>query len=99
MSSVLIRPVTPSDIAAITRIHAHAVNFGTASFELEPPDEAEMNRRMVALLEGGFPYLAAEADGRLVGYAYAGPYRPRRAYRFSVEDSIYVDPTVHRRGV
>ncbi len=99
MSSVLIRPVTPSDIAAITRIYAHAVNFGTASFELEPPDEAEMNRRMVALLEGGFPYLAAEADGRLVGYAYAGPYRPRRAYRFSVEDSIYVDPNVHRRGV
>src|SRR5581483_7540509 len=99
MPSVPIRPATPSDIAAITRIYAHAVNFGTASFELEPPDEAEMGRRMQTLLDGGFPYLAAESDGRLLGYAYAGPYRPRRAYRFSVEDSIYVDPDVHRRGI
>ena len=65
---------------------------GTASFELEPPDEAEMTRRMRALLDGGFPYLVAEIDGALAGYAYAGPYRPRPAYRFSVEDSIYVDP-------
>ena len=72
---------------------------GTASFELEPPDEAEMARRMAALLDGGFPYIAAEIGGALAGYAYAGPYRPRRAYRFSVEDSIYVDPGAQRKGV
>src|SRR6185503_1190851 len=81
------------------RIYAHAVTHGTASFELEPPDEAEMSRRMHALLDGGFPYIAAEVDGRLAGYAYAGPYRPRRAYRFSVEDSIYVDARMHRKGI
>jgi phosphinothricin acetyltransferase len=99
MSAVVIRPATAADIPAITRIYAHAVTHGTASFELEPPDEAEMARRMQMLLESGFPYIAAETGGRLAGYAYAGPYRPRRAYRFSVEDSIYVDPEAQRRGV
>jgi L-amino acid N-acyltransferase YncA len=99
MPSLLIRLASLSDIGAITRIYAHAVKHGTASFELEPPDEAEMTRRMQALLDGGFPYLTAEAGGALAGYAYAGPYRPRPAYRFSVEDSIYVDPSVHRCGV
>jgi phosphinothricin acetyltransferase len=99
MPSVSIRPAAPADIPAIARIYAHAVNTGTASFELEPPDEAEMRRRMQALLDGGFPYVAAEIGGVLAGYAYAGPYRPRRAYRFSVEDSIYVDAGAQRRGV
>lgn len=94
-----IRPATPADVPAITRIYAHAVIHGTASFELEPPDEAEMERRMQALLEGGFPYLAAVSDTKMLGYAYAGPYRPRRAYRFSVENSIYVSPDAYRRGV
>jgi phosphinothricin acetyltransferase len=75
------------------------VRHGTASFELEAPDEAEMLRRMRALVDDGFPYIAAEVDGLLAGYAYAGPYRPRRAYRFSVEDSIYIDPGAQRRGV
>ena len=95
----LIRPATPADIPAITRIYAHAVAHGTASFELEPPDEAEMARRMATLIDGGYPYLAADIDGALAGYAYAGAYRPRPAYRFSVEDSIYVAPEAHRRGV
>jgi phosphinothricin acetyltransferase len=99
MPSVSIRPATQADIPAITHIYAEAVMHGTASFELEPPDEAEMARRMTALLDGGFPYLAAEIGGALAGYAYAGPYRPRRAYRFSVEDSIYVDPGAQRKGV
>ena len=99
MTSVSIRPATPADIPAITRIYAHAVAHGTASFELEPPDEAEMARRMRALLDGGFPYLAAEIDGALLGYAYAGPYRTRPAYRFTVEDSIYIAPAAQRRGV
>src|SRR5439155_18377176 len=99
MSAVAIRPATPADVPAITRIYAHAVAQGTASFELEPPDEAEMSRRLRALLDGGFPYLAAALDGALAGYAYAGPYRARPAYRFSVEDSIYVDAQIQRRGI
>jgi L-amino acid N-acyltransferase YncA len=94
-----IRPATPTDIPAITRIYAHAVQHGTASFELEPPTEAEMRKRMEALLAGKFPYLIAELDGALGGYAYAGPYRARPAYRFSVENSIYIAPEMHRRGI
>ena len=94
-----IRDASPADIPAITRIYAHSVTYGTASFELEPPNAAEMTRRMQTLLDGGYPYLVAEFDHAVMGYAYAGPYRPRRAYRFSVEDSIYIDPAVQRRGV
>jgi phosphinothricin acetyltransferase len=99
MTPVSIRPAGLDDIPAITRIYDHAVAQGTASFELEPPDQAEMARRMRALLDGGFPYLAAEIDGALAGYAYAGHYRTRPAYRFSVEDSIYIAPQAQRRGV
>jgi len=99
MSDIAIRAAEPADIAAITRIYAHAVRCGTASFEIEPPDEAEMARRQRALIDGGFPSLVAEADGAVAGYAYAGPYRPRPAYRFSVENSVYVAPEAHRRGV
>jgi phosphinothricin acetyltransferase len=99
MTDVTIRPATPADIPTITRIYAHAVRNGTATFELEPPDEAEMTRRMMTLLDGHFPYLAAEIGGMLAGYAYAGLYRTRPAYRFTVEDSIYVDPDAQRRGV
>ena len=99
MPSVSIRPAIPADIAAITRIYAHSVATGTASFELESPDQAEMTRRMRAMLDDAFPYLAAEIGGAVAGYAYAAPYRPRRAYRFSVEDSIYVDPSAQRQGV
>jgi L-amino acid N-acyltransferase YncA len=99
MSDIVIRAAEPADIAAITRIYAHAVRFGTASFEIEPPDEAEMARRQRALIDEGFPYLVAEGDGAVLGYAYAGPYRTRPAYRFSVENSVYVAPEAHRRGV
>jgi L-amino acid N-acyltransferase YncA len=99
MPSVSIRSATLADLAAITRIYAHSVETGTASFELEPPDQAEMTGRMQSLLDGGFPYVVAETRGTVAGYAYAGPYRPRRAYRFSVEDSIYVDPSAHRQGI
>ena len=99
MSSVSVRPATAADLPAITRIYAHSVSTGTASFELESPNEAEMARRMQVLLDGGYPYIAAEIGGAIVGYAYAGSYRPRPAYRFSVEDSIYVDPKAQRRGV
>src|SRR5215813_1418311 len=97
--TLAIRPATPADIPAITRIYAHAVDHGTASFELMPPDEATMMRRMNELLARKFPYLAAELDGALAGYAYAAPYRERPAYRFTVENSVYVAPDMHRRGV
>src|SRR5262245_7670672 len=97
--SLLIRAATADDIPAITAIYEHAVGHGTASFELDPPDAAEMARRRQALVDGGFPYLVAEADAAVAGYAYAGPYRPRPAYRWSVEDSVYVAPALHRRGV
>ncbi len=94
-----IRPAAATDIAVITDIYAQAVLHGTASFEIEPPGEAEMARRQRALIDGGYPYLVAEIDGAIAGYAYAGPYRARPAYRWSVEDSIYVARDRHRRGV
>ena len=97
--SPLIRPATFADIPVITRIYAHAVRHGTASFELEPPDETEMAQRMKAVVEGQFPYLAAEIDGKVAGYAYASLYRTRPAYRFTVEDSVYIAPDMQRRGI
>jgi phosphinothricin acetyltransferase len=99
MSKVHIRRVVPADLAAITRIYADAVRHGTASFELEPPDEAEMARRQQALVAKGYPYLVAELNDVVSGYAYAGPYRDRRAYDWCVEDSVYVAPKFHRRGI
>jgi L-amino acid N-acyltransferase YncA len=95
----VIRDVRGGDIAAITRIYADAVIHGTASFELEPPDEAEMARRQRALLANGYPYLVAEIGSIVAGYAYSGPYRARPAYNWCVENSIYVVPEYHRRGV
>ena len=99
MNDVSIRTATDSDIPAITRIYAHAVEHGTASFELEPPDLAEMARRQQALLAQNFPYIVAELAGAVAGYAYAGPYRDRRAYDWCVEDSLYVAPEFHRKGI
>lgn len=99
MPTLTIRPAALSDIPAITRIYAAAVQHGTASFELEAPDEAEMARRMARLREGGYPYIVAERAGAVAGYAYAGQYRARPAYRWSVEDSIYVAPDNQRAGV
>lgn len=96
---IRIRPATSADIPAITEIYAHAVRHGTASFELEPPDETEMAHRQKTILEGGFPYLVAENDAAIAGYAYAALYRTRPAYRWTVEDSVYVSPHAHRRGV
>src|SRR5215510_14905481 len=97
--TVAVRPAVLADIPAITRIYAHAVDHGTASFELTAPDEGEMSRRFNELTTGGFPYLVAMIDGAVVGYAYAGPYRARPAYRFTVENSIYVAPDSYRRGI
>lgn len=97
--TIVVRPSTEADLPAITAIYAPAVLHGTASFETEPPDIDEMGRRRLLLVEGGFPYLVAEGSaGEVVGYAYAGPYRPRRAYRFTVEDSIYIAPDRQGQG-
>lgn len=99
MSDGILRPTAEADIAAITAIYADAVLNGTASFELEPPSEAEMARRWRDLTASGYPHIVAERSGQVAGYAYAGPYRPRRAYRFSVEDSIYLAPNARGSGL
>jgi phosphinothricin acetyltransferase len=99
MPSPDLRPATEDDLAAVTEIYAHAVNHGTATFELVPPDLPEMTRRFRSLMDGGYPYLVATLEGAVIGYAYAGPYRPRPAYRFTVENSVYLAPAIHRRGI
>jgi L-amino acid N-acyltransferase YncA len=99
MTSATIRAAGGGDIAAITAIYRPAVLTGTASFELDPPEEAEMLRRFHAIVDAGYPYLVAELEGRVTGYAYANAYRPRPAYRFTVEDSVYVAPDLQGRGV
>jgi L-amino acid N-acyltransferase YncA len=99
MSEISIRPAAATDLTAITRIYADAVRHGTASFEIDPPDQDDMTRRFEDLRDGGFPYLVAEIAGAVAGYAYAGPYRARPAYRFTVEDSIYVAADRQRRGI
>jgi L-amino acid N-acyltransferase YncA len=93
------RDSTDADLPAIRAIYAHHVTHGLGSFEEIPPEEAELAQRRKAILDKGLPYLAVDLDGKLAGYAYAGPFRPRSAYRFSVEDSIYVAPGLAGRGI
>lgn len=93
--SLLIRPSAPEDLPALHGIYAHHVLNGVGSFETEPPDEDELARRRMDVLARGLPHLVAESDGTVVGFAYAGPYRTRPAYRHTAEDSIYV---AHDRG-
>ena len=88
---MLLRDARDDDMGAIQAIYAHHVLHGTASFEEEPPPLAEMQRRRADVLARGLPYLVAEIDGRVAGYSYATPYRARSAYRFSIENSVYVD--------
>lgn len=97
--SATLRPATPEDLAAIQAIYAHHVRHGTGTFELDPPSLADMRSRYEGLVDGGYPYFVAEAAGGVVGYGYAGPYRPRAAYRFTVEDSIYLHPDHRGRGL
>jgi len=97
--AISIRPAAEQDLETITAIYADAVENGTASYELQPPDCAEMIRRWRALTDQGFPYIVAERDGRVTGYAYAGPYRPRPAYRFTVENAVYVAAGERRSGI
>src|SRR3954447_4256671 len=99
MAALLVRATRDDDLPAITRIYAHHVLHGLASFEEIPPDEAELARRRQEVLRHGLPYLAAEQAGNMVGYAYAAPYRARSAYRFTIEDSVYVAPDRVGEGI
>lgn len=96
---MILRAATTTDLDTVTDIYAHAVRHGTASYELEPPSRGEIGERFAALQDGSYPYLVAEEANCVVGFAYAGPFRARPAYRFIVEDSIYIAPDHQGRGV
>ncbi len=95
----LIRPSRDEDVAAITAIYAHHVLTGTGTFEIEPPTEADMANRRADVLAKGLPYLVVEDAGRVIGFAYCNWFKPRPAYRFSAEDSIYMASDAHRKGL
>lgn len=97
--AAVVRDATDADLVQIHAIYTHHVLHGLGSFEEVPPDLAEMRRRRDDVLARGLPYIVAIIERRVAGYAYAGPYRSRSAYRYTVEDSIYVSPDFHRRGV
>ena len=99
MPPLIIRPSTAGDLAAITQIYGTAVTSGTGTFELEPPDLADMTRRRDDVLSKGLPWLVAERNQAVLGYAYANYFRPRLAYRFCLEDSIYLAPEAQGQGV
>lgn len=96
---MIIRSATDGDIAAIAAIYAHHVLHGLGTFEEEPPGVEEIGRRVAAVRALGLPYLVGDDDGKVVGFAYAAPFRPRAAYRYTVEDSVYVAPVAIGRGV
>ena len=98
-SEILVRDAAVSDMPAITAIYAYHVLHGVATFEEVPPDVEEMVARMKVIHSAGLPYLLAELDGRVVGYAFASIYRSRSAYRFTIEDSIYVEHGQGGRGI
>lgn len=95
----LLRDATPADFPAIAAIYAHHVLHGSASFEETPPDLDELLRRHSAVRSHGLPWIVAELDGKVAGYSYATPYRPRAAYRYTVEDSIYIDESCRGLGL
>lgn len=99
MTAFLIRPSTSDDVPAIAETYAWNVLHGTGTFELEPPSHDEMARRRDDVLGKGLPWLVAERDGAVLGYAYANPFRPRLAYRFALEDSVYLAPQVQGQGL
>ena len=96
---MIVRASRDTDIPKIAAIYAHHVRHGLASFEETPPDANEMAKRRLDIVAKGFPYLVAEAEGAILGYCYASLYRARVAYRFTLEDSVYVAPDAIRRGV
>src|SRR5262245_32901336 len=95
----IVREATDADMAAVQAIYAHNVLTGRASFEEIPPTLVEMLERRTTVLGLGLPYLVADAGGEIAGYSYATSYRPRPAYRFTVEDSVYVADSHHGRGI
>jgi len=99
VSAPELRPVMPHDVGAVRDIYAHHVLHGTGTFELAPPDEPEMAARIEAVTTAGLPFLVATDGVGVLGFAYAGPYRPRPAYRFTVEDSVYVHPEATSSGL
>ena len=98
-ANVTIRPSTLSDIAPITDIYSYYVDHTGYTFELTPPTAAELSERRDSALSAGLPYLVAELDGRVIGFAYASPYRPRPAYRLTLENTVYVHHDFLRRGI
>ena len=98
MTEFVLRPSIPDDLSDIARIYSHYVLHTSATFEIDPPSREEMAKRRSHVLTLGLPYLTAEEHGAVIGYAYAHLYRPRAAYRFTVEDSIYVDPKHAGKG-
>lgn len=96
---MIVRAATASDADALAAIYGHHVLHGFGTFEEEPPLPAEMARRLTAVTAAGLPYLVAEDEGRVLGFAYAGPFRPRAAYRYTVEDSVYIAPDAVGKGV
>ena len=96
---MLLRNATDADVPVIQSIYAHWVTHGTGSFELDPPTQDEMSKRRADVLSKGLPYLVAEEVGVVMAYAYANWFRPRPAFRFSVENSVYVHPDARRSGV
>jgi phosphinothricin acetyltransferase len=99
MSLPLIRPAVTSDAEALAAIYGHNVLHGFGTFEEVPPSASEMDQRRLAVIEQGLPWLVAEDAGQVLGYAYAAPFRPRAAYRYTVEDSIYLAPEAVGRGL
>ena len=95
----LIRPSTEQDVVAITAIYRDHVLHGTGTFEIEPPTVADMSARRADVLAKGLPYLVVEDGGEVLGFAYCNWFKPRPAYRFSAEDSIYMATTAHRQGL
>jgi L-amino acid N-acyltransferase YncA len=96
---VIVRAATAQDAEALAAIYGHHVLHGFGTFEEEPPPPAEMETRRAAIADRGLPYLVAEDDGRVLGFAYAGPFRPRQAYRYTLEDSVYIAPDAIGKGV
>jgi L-amino acid N-acyltransferase YncA len=94
-----IRDATDADMKAVAAIYGHYVANSASTFEVIPPTASEITRRFQDLTQGHMPYLVAEQDGGIVGYAYAGPYRTRWGYRYTVEDSVYVDQEHHGKGI
>jgi phosphinothricin acetyltransferase len=98
-TGLLIRPAVADDMSAITALYSREVDEHVATYEYIAPDEAEMTRRWRGIIDQGFPYFVAELDGRFAGYAYASSYRTREGYRWTVEDTVYIEPWAQGQGV